>query len=240
MEIHNKLSSIPGYSDPKFAEMVKSVVFRQIQIVDQSRTQFNGTPKKDDFTDKQYVAAVYENLDEAARDRGLNQSVATASRLRVNPEQLKALKSMLDTKANIRAFYDFCTDKEWSKSVERLSEEKQVLESLLGSDSDVILRTINETIAETYLAHNRVVEESAKVRNQVLSSKEVRFGMLNRMSRVDIHSITQPFEQACKEESVKFKDMENDTAYRKLFSIKPTEEQYLARQVSLFTTSGVM
>ena len=80
----------------------------------------------------------------------------------------------------------------------------------------MILRTINKTIAETYLAHNRLVEESAKVRNEVLGSREVRPGMLGRMSSVNTHAITQPFEQACKEESVKFKDMENRSEERRV------------------------
>lgn len=187
--------------------------------------------------EKKYVAAVHEAFDEASMDRGLQGMMEGKPRtLKVNPEQLKALKSLLNTKSSIRAFYDSSKDTEWSKNVDGLSEEKKVLESLIDSKSDVILRIIDETIAETYLTHNKLVQESAKVRNYVSSRKE---------SRPDNPGVlpagkTEEFDKACKEESVKFKSMEEDTAYKKLFPRKNTDYEHLKRDVGMLSTSGIM
>lgn len=241
LELHKKLPSIPGYSDPKFAEMLKEVVLRCIDSVDDDMLQSDGTLSEMDDRDKQYVAAVHKAFDEASIDRGLAGIMEGApDRLRVDPEQLKALKSLLNTKASIRAFYDFCTDNEWSKNVEGLSEEKKVLESLVDSDSDAVLRTIDETIAEAYLTHNKLVEESAKVRNYVCSSREGRFGMEGRLGGVRTAVPSEEFEKACKEESVKFKGMENDMAYKKLFPSSDLLEEHIYREVDMFTMSGFM
>ena len=152
LELHQKLPSIPDYSDPKVAENLKSVVFRCINSVDDSMLENDGTQSKEDDINKKYVAAVHRALDEASIDHGIvGLMEGYPTRLRVNAKQLEALKSSLNTKASIRAFYDFCTDTEWSKSIEGLSEEKKVLESLVGPDSDAILRTIDEKIGRAHV-----------------------------------------------------------------------------------------
>lgn len=81
------------------------------------------------------------------------------------------LKSLLNTKASSRTFYDFCTDSEWSKSDKGLSDEKKVLESLVDLEYDAVLRTIGETMAVAYLTHNKLVAESAKVCSYVCGSR---------------------------------------------------------------------
>lgn len=241
LQLHQKLPSIPDYSNPRVAENLKSVVFRCINSVDDSMLQNDGTQSEKDDIEKQYVAAVHKALDEASIDHGLSGIMdGRPTRLRVDAEQLAALKSLLNTKASIRAFYDFCTDSEWSKSVEGLSEEKKVLESLVGPDSDAILRTIDETIAETYLANNRLVEESAKIRNHVCSPRAGRYGMMGRLGVIRTAGNTEEFEKACKEESVKFQDMENDTAYKKLFPGSNPSREHFYRNVHMFTMSGFM
>lgn len=50
---------------------------------------------------------------------------------------------------------------------------------------------------------------------------------------------TEEFEKACKEECVKFNDMENVLAYKKLFPSSDTSEAHIYRQVDMFTVSGL-
>lgn len=230
IELHQKLLSKPEFKDLKGATDLKLAVLRCIKSVDdsilQNDDQNDGTQSEKDDIEKQYVAAVHKAFDDASKA------------LRMDAEKLKTLKSSLNTKASIRAFYDFCTDTEWSKSLEGLTEEKKVLESLVGPDSDAILRTIDETIAETYLENNKLVEESAKIRNLVCSSRGGRYGMGGRLGLMRAEGCTERFDKVCKEESVKFQDMENDTAFKKLFPGRNFPREKLYRNRHMFMMSG--
>lgn len=49
---------------------------------------------------------------------------------------------------------------------------------------------------------------------------------------------TESFDKICKEESVKFQDMENDTAFKKLFPGRNFPREKLRRNRNMFMMSG--
>lgn len=99
IELHQKLLSKPEFKDLKGATDSKLAVLRCIKSVDdsilQNDNQNDGTQSEKDNIEKQYVAAVHKAFDEASKA------------LKMDAENLKTLKSSLNTKASIRAFYDF-------------------------------------------------------------------------------------------------------------------------------------
>ncbi|KAJ5190128.1 uncharacterized protein N7498_009113 [Penicillium cinerascens] len=167
IDFFQTLCNLPGWSDPETSvNLCKSVAMRIYSVDEANVGWLKGT--RDEYKSKVLEEQKKGYVDDVLKAlQGPAPSFATDV-ISLEPEQLTALRSFLDTEAKIRALYKLFSDSEWSKDPEGLAKEKEVLSSILNDAS--VQRLLFEAIMKTFLTKSKVVEVIASIRNEVFSS----------------------------------------------------------------------
>ena len=79
-------------------------------------------------------------------------------------EQVDGIKSVLNARGKVTLFSQLCREAEWSKDLEGLKREEEILASIVNDDS--VRKSLLEAILDAYTNSNKVAAVTAKIRNE--------------------------------------------------------------------------
>ena len=162
-EVIESAPHIPGYLDPEVGPKLRHSIDQRLYY---AKKDYESKVRQN-FLNPTFVGEVQKSLE---KQSGMTTTYKIPYTL--NPEQLSSARSMLDTTTKIQAyqkwysrFQDVDMDNEWSRNKEDLSQEKEVLSSILNDES--VRRVLLEKVLDLQFNSNKLVSVTASIRNQI-------------------------------------------------------------------------
>ena len=156
------LRDIPGYLDPVSGKQLEIAIATRAGTGERNfylKTDLYPGPR--DYP-QEAVDDVHKALGDSEKGPSNNLHVLT-------PEQLTATRKVLDTGPKIVLFKKFHFDKEWSKDEGSLSQEKEVLSSIMNDES--VKEDLLKTVLDLQLNSKKLVAVTASIRTRICEKK---------------------------------------------------------------------